>query len=149
MIKFLSKYVSCTVLNQIYKLYIRPHLDYGDFVYHKHDPHMALDVTKQLEQTQYSAALAITGAWRGTSRQRLCDGLGWEDLYHRRWLRRLCHFSNLRKNHQLAYLFDEIPAAREVSYSLRNVNEYDAAFCRTARFSNTYFQYVLLEWNAF
>ena len=109
---------------------------------------MTLDVIKRLEPTQYSAALAITGAWRGTSRQRLCDGLGWEDLYHRRWLRRLCHFSNLRKNHQLAYLFDEIPAAREVSYSLRNVNEYDAAVCRTAHFSNTYFQNELLELNA-
>ena len=45
-------------------------------------------------------------------------------------------------------LFNEIPAAREVSYSLRNINEYDAAVCRTVHFSNTYFQYVLLEWNA-
>ena len=99
-------------------------------------------------QTQYSAALAITGAWRGTSRQRLYDELGWEDLYHRRWFRRLCHFYNLRKNRQPEYLFDEIPATREISYSLRNVNEYDAAVCRTNRFSNTYFQNVLLEWNA-
>ena len=55
----------------------------------------------------------------------------------------------MRKNHQLAYLVNEIPAAREVSYSFRNVNEYDAAVCGTARFSNTYFQNVLLEWNAF
>ena len=97
--------------------------------------------------TQYSAALAITGAWRGTSRQRLYDELGWEDLHHRMWFRGLCHFFNLRRNHKPAYLFDEIPAAREVSYPHRNVNEYDAAICRTARFSNTYFQIVLLEWN--
>ena len=88
-------------------------------------------------------------AWRSTSRQRLYDELGWEDLYHRRWFRQLCHFFNLRKNHQPAYLFYEIPAAHEVSYSARNVTEYDAAVCRTARFSNTYFQHVLLEWNAF
>ena len=148
MIKFLAKYVSRTILDQIYKLYIRPHLDYGDIIYHKYDPHTTLDATKRLEQTQYSAALAITGAWRGTSRQRLYDELGWEDLYHRRWFRRLCHFYNLRKNRQPEYLFDEIPATREISYSLRNVNEYDAAVCRTNRFSNTYFQNVLLEWNA-
>ena len=69
-------------------------------------------------------------------------------LYHRRWFRRLCHFFNLPKNRQLVYLFEDIPAAREVSYSLRNVNEYDAAVCRTARFSNTYFINVILEWNA-
>ena len=126
----------------------KAHLDYGDIIYHKYDPHTTLDATKRLEQTQYSAALAITGAWRGTSRQRLYDELGWEDLYHRRWFRRLCHFYNLRKNRQPEYLFDEIPATREISYSLRNVNEYDAAVCRTNRFSNTYFQNVLLEWNA-
>ena len=37
-IRFLSKYVSRDVLDQIYKLYVRPHLDYGDIIYHRHDP---------------------------------------------------------------------------------------------------------------
>ena len=37
-IRFLSKYVSRDVLDQIYKLYVRPHLDYGDIIYHKYDP---------------------------------------------------------------------------------------------------------------
>ena len=50
MIKFLSKYVSRTVLDKVYKLYIRPHLDYGDVIYHKHDPHMTLDVTNDLNK---------------------------------------------------------------------------------------------------
>ena len=68
------------------------HLDYGDIIYHKYDPDLRLDLTKRLEQTQYSAALAVTGAWRGTSRQRLFNELGWENLYDRRWYRRLCHF---------------------------------------------------------
>ena len=93
MIKCLSKYVCREVLEQIYKLYVRPHLDYGDIIYHKHDPEMHLHFTQKLEQTQYSAALAVTGAWRGTSRQKLYDELGWETLYHRRWYRRLCHNS--------------------------------------------------------
>ena len=35
---YLSKYVSRDVFDQIYKLYVRPHLDYGDIVYHKYDP---------------------------------------------------------------------------------------------------------------
>ena len=83
-IKFLSKYVSRDVLDQIYKLYVRPHLDYGDIVYHKYDPQMHLNFTQRLERTQYCAALAVTGAWRGTSRERLYQELGWEDLYHRR-----------------------------------------------------------------
>ena len=31
-IRFLSKYVSRDVLDRIYKLYVRPHLDYGDII---------------------------------------------------------------------------------------------------------------------
>ena len=49
---------------------MRPHLDYGDIIYHRCEPDLRLDLTKRLEQTQYSAVLAVTGAWRGISRQR-------------------------------------------------------------------------------
>ena len=34
MLKALSKYVPRHTLNGIYKLYIRPHLDYGAVIYH-------------------------------------------------------------------------------------------------------------------
>ena len=63
-----SSFVSRHVLDQIDKLYMSPHLDYGYVVYPKYDPEMKLDTTKRLEQAQYSAALAVTGAWRNTSR---------------------------------------------------------------------------------
>ena len=63
-IRFLFKYVSRDVLDQIYKLYVRPHLDYGDIIYHRHDPEFKFEFTKRLESTQYSAALAVSGAWR-------------------------------------------------------------------------------------
>ena len=79
-------------LDQVYKLYIRPHLDYGDIIYHRFDPEMHLEITKKLEQVQYSVALAVTGIWRGTSRQKLYEELGWETLHHRRWYRRLTNF---------------------------------------------------------
>ena len=139
--------VSREVLDQVYKLYVRPHLDYGDIVYHKYDPQLKLDVTKKLEQTQYSAALAVTGTWRGTSRQRLYDELGWEDLYSRRRYRRLCHFYNLRLTRSPEYLFAEIPCERQLSYNLRNTRAYDQNVGRTVRFANTYFQNTLFEWN--
>ena len=147
MIRYLSKYVSRDALDQIYKLYARPHLDYGDIIYHRDDPHMQMNFTQRLEQTQYSAALAVTGAWRGTSRQRLYDELGWETLYHRRWYRRLCHFFKLVRSHSPEYLFSEIPPERQVKYSLRNPRVYDENIVRTVRFSNTYFQNSLHEWN--
>ena len=81
----MSKYVSRDVLDQMYKLYVRPPLDFGDIIYHKVDPELSLDFTKKLEATQYSAALAVSGAWRGTSKCKLYEELGWENLYHRRW----------------------------------------------------------------
>ena len=62
-IRYLSKYVSCDVLDQMYKLYVRPHLDYGDIIYHKVDPELSLDFTKKLVATKYSTALAVAGAW--------------------------------------------------------------------------------------
>ena len=72
-IRFLSKYVARDVLDQIYKLYVRPHLDYGDIIYHKYDPEFKLDFTKRLESTQYSAALAVSGAWRGTNTDKIYE----------------------------------------------------------------------------
>ena len=75
-IRYLSKYVSRDVLDQMYKLYVRPHLDYGDNIYHKHNPDLKLDYAKKLESTQYSAAFAVSGACRGTSRQKLYDQRG-------------------------------------------------------------------------
>ena len=34
MLRFLSKYLPRHTLNEMYKLYVRPHLDYGDVIYH-------------------------------------------------------------------------------------------------------------------
>ena len=41
-IRFLSKYVSQDVLDEIYTLYVRPDLDYCDMIYHRHDPECKL-----------------------------------------------------------------------------------------------------------
>ena len=147
MIRYLSKYVSRNVLDQIYKLYVRPHLDYGDIIYHRYDPEMRSHFTQALEQTQYSAALAVTGARRGTSRQKLYNELGWESLHDRRWYRRLCHFFVLKKQRTPQYLFNEIPNERQLSYNIRNPRVYDQNIVRTNRFATTYFQNTFMEWN--
>ena len=71
-----------------YKLYIRPHFDYGDIIYHNQTP----DLMSLLEQVQYRVALIVMGCWQGTSCDKLHDELGWESLDHRRWYRRLSAF---------------------------------------------------------
>ena len=53
-IRLMSKYVSRDVLDQMYKLYVRPHLDYGDLIYHKDDPDVSLSLTERLESVQYT-----------------------------------------------------------------------------------------------
>ena len=57
------------------------------------------------------------------------------------WFPRLHQFINLRKSHQPAYLFNEIPPVCEHSYSLRNPRHYSPAVVfRTTRFSHRYFK---------
>ena len=87
MLRLLSKYLPSHTLNKMYKLCVRPHLDYGDVTYHipqnvwefSHSVVLTNQMEK-LESVQYSAALAVTGAWKGTSRDKLYDELGWESL---------------------------------------------------------------------
>ena len=134
-------------MDQIYKLYVRPHLDYGDIVYHTYDPQMHLNFMQHLERTQYCAALVVTGAWRGAIRERLYQELGWEDLYHSRWNRQACHFHTLVKSHSPKYVFSELPPEHNISYNLRNVRVAIQNVGRTARYSNTYCQNALIEWN--
>ena len=55
-------------LLNIFKTRVRPHLDYGDIIYDY--PENAHFVEK-LEKVQYNACLAITGCFRGTSREKL------------------------------------------------------------------------------
>ena len=147
MIKYPSKYVSRDILDQIYKLYVRPYLDYGDIIYHRHDPEMLQNFTIRPEQTQYSAALAVTGAWRGTNRQKIYMELGWESLYNRRWFRRLGHIFNLRRTGTPDYLYAELPMGRTLKYDLRNKREYEEPLSKTKRSSNAYFTNALHEWN--
>ena len=78
------QYVSRDVLNQMCKLYVTPHLDYGDLIYHEGDPKISLSLTKRLESVQYTAALAVTGAWKGTDKRNHLDELGGEYLHDRK-----------------------------------------------------------------
>ena len=68
LIRHLSKYVSRDVLDQVYKMYVCPHLDHDVIVYHKYDPDLTSVIKKRLEQTQYAASLTVTGPWRGTGK---------------------------------------------------------------------------------
>ena len=61
-----------TVLLTIYKLFLRLHLDYGDVIY---DRALNESFQNKLGSVQYNAALTITGAIRGSTRETLYHGL--------------------------------------------------------------------------
>ena len=66
---------------------MRPHFGYSDIIY---DQPSNESFCKKLESAQYQAALAITGATQGTSREKKVTELGLESLKSKRWFRRLC-----------------------------------------------------------
>ena len=105
-----------TALITLYKAFVAPHLDYGDNIY---DQTHNVSFHQKLEFLQYNHCSAITGAIRGSSREKLYQKLGFETLQQRRWYRKLCSFYKVFKNESLRCLFNIIPI-RNPAYSTRN-----------------------------
>ena len=91
-----------TSLITIFKSIIGPRLDYGDIVY---DRAYNTSFHQNIESIQYNAALANTGTVRGTSRERLCQELGFEFLPQTPWYRKLCCLFKIINNQLPRYLF--------------------------------------------
>ena len=79
-LRYLSQYLPLKTLDQMYKIFIRPHFDYCDVIYHT--PHLKNPfqsliafnaLMERVEKIQYQTALTITGTWQGTSRNKLYD----------------------------------------------------------------------------
>ena len=129
-----------TSLLTIYKSFIRPHLNYNDAV---NDQPLNDAFSNKLETVQYNAALAVTGAIKGTSREKVYQELGLEYLQQRRWRRRLCLFYKVVSTKLLAYIYDIIPP---VSQSQRHSNTFNSISCRTEYFKNSFLPCVIGEW---
>ncbi len=140
LMKYLSKYVSRRVLDLCYKLYVRPHLDYGDVIYHNQRE----DLMNLVEQVQYKAALIVSGCWQGTSRIKLYDELGWESLADRRWGRRMTLYYKIVNGLTPAYLFEHVPP--EAPRPLRKFVP-KAPISKTQRYDNSFFPYCINHWN--
>ena len=154
LLKYLSKYLPRHTVNEIYKLYVRPHMDYGDVFYHI--PRKVCDFSgnfvlpnlmEKLESVQYSAALAVTGTWRGTSREKLYTDLGWESLSSRRWSRRLTLFYKFVNNLSPEYTVDPIPPPHQSQYRLRNQDVIGRLKARTEKFKSSFYPNCLSERN--
>ena len=81
LIRKLQNLLHRITLITLYKAFVRPHLDYGDIIY---DQAHNASFHQKLGSLQYNAYLAITGAIRGSSREKLYQELGFESLQQRR-----------------------------------------------------------------
>ena len=130
-----------TLIN-IYKAYFRPHLDYGDVIY---DNSSNACLSQMIESVQYNAALAITGAIRGISREKLDQELGLEGLHYRRWYRKHCFYYKIMHDACPLYLTELLPIVKSSCYSLRSNQVF--YYSRTERFKASFFPSSTYNWN--
>ena len=140
----LRKYLPRDSLLTIYKAFIRPHLDYGDIIY---DYPGNATFAQKLESVQYNACLAITGCFRGSSREKLYSELGIESLSDRRYSRRLFFFYKIVKGLSPKYLSDYLPRQNMAHVNLRSRPPINPMYARTERYRASFFPFCISEWN--
>ena len=126
-------------------MFIQTHLDYGDIVY---DRAFNESFHENFESTQNNAAIAITGAIRGTSSDTLFQELGLESLKSRRRLRKLCLFYKVFHKKSPSYLFQLIRPNNNV-YATRNSQSNKILSFKTRHnfFKDYFFPAVISDWN--
>ena len=152
-IKHLRSYVPIKSLDQIYKMHIRPHLDYCDIIYHSptisNDLNSSLSLNYKmdiLESTQYQAALAITGSWKGANLDKIYEELGWESLDQRRIFRRLTMFFKIVNDLTPSYLRDPLPF-QQGRYRLRANCMINHIPCKNDKHRNSFYPNSITLWN--
>ena len=155
-LKQLSKFLPLKTLDQIYKAFVRSHLDYCDIIYHipSHLNQAPLGVTlnslmEKVERIQYQAALAISGAWRGSSGSKIYEELGWESLSDRRMGRRILQIHKILNNKTPSYLSDKLPPNSRTLFSGNVRNTFRELICKSNRYMNSFFPDAIASWNIF
>ena len=150
--KYMSSYAPKRALDKIYKIFVRPHLDYCDIIYHlpsltnPSDSSINLNFMMQsLESTQYQT---ILGAWKRSCKISMYEELGWESLFERRWFRRLRQFYKIQNDLTTLYLKEAIPQPRTFLYGERPENVLHEIPCRTTRFFNSFYPDTTRSWNS-
>ena len=123
----------------IYKAFLRPLLDYGDIIYEQ--PHN-VSFCEKLESVQYKAALAITGAIQGTSRNKIYEEVGIESLTARRWYRHLSCMFKIMKEEAPNCLINLIPRCNQTTRTRKS--HIPIFHCRTGCFSFPFYLKILV-----
>ena len=144
--KKISQILSKKSLLTIYKSFVRPNLDYADIIYGKP---LNDSFKKEIEMVQYNAALIITGAIKGTCRDKIYQELGLESLADRRWSRKLIFFPKIILGLQASYLQNYLTPYDNVrTYLTRySTQKLRKAFSgRTKAIELSFFPHCAKEW---
>ena len=151
-LKHLSKFLPLKTLDQMYKALVRSHLDYCFIIYHtpSHQNQAPLGVTlnslmEKVERIQYQAALAISGIWRGLSRSKLYDELGWETLSDGGRCRRILQIHRIFDHKTPSYLNDKLPPKCRALFSGNTRNT--EMICKSNRNMNSFLPDAIASWN--
>ena len=143
LLRKLRNTLSRFALLTIYKKFVRPHLNYGYIIY---DQAYNASSHQKLGLLQYNACLAIAGAIKGTSKEKLYEELGLESLQLLRWYRKLSCFCKLFNNEHLHYLFKLI-SSRSSGYVTRRMQNIPFFKTRHTFLKNSFFPSTIIEWN--
>ena len=156
LMKCIKKWVTRATLEQIYKLYVRPHMDYADILYNVSERdktnifpnEVTNDMARKIESVQYEAARITTGAWNKTSRSKLYDDLGWETLSDRRTCRKLTLLYEIQKEKLPRYLHSTLDAQQYNENSrFHNKGLLKIFICRTNKYKLSFFPSTTEDWN--
>ena len=98
-----------------------------------------------MEKLEYSAALAVTGTWRRTSREGMYNEYGLESLGTRRWSRRLILLYKFINNLTPDYTREPMPPLHENNYSFRNPPAVGQIRARTEKLKSSFYTHSLSE----
>ena len=127
-------------LLQIYKCFVRPHLDYGEIIYD------VKSFQQKLESIQFNSVSAIIETIRGTSREKIYPELGLQSLQDRCWYRKSRVFYRILNSMSLKYISDIIPRTISWRHSSRNANIL-LVIVNSNYFMSTFFPSKITEWN--
>ena len=141
-IKHLSNYLPIKTLDLMYKLLVRPHLDYCDIIYHiPSSTNGSLNsLMEKIEKIQYQAGLVITGGLQGSNRNKLYETLSCESLSGRRFIRGIIQLFKISTNLTAAYLNDKLPPLRTPTRRNSNPQINREIRSNTHRFKTSFFQ---------
>ena len=143
-----AKFLPRNVLNELYKIYIRPHFDYCDIIY---DGNLTLTDSTRLQTLQNRCARLVTGTLFRTSTDALLKDLGWERLEDRRRIHKLLFFHRLHYNNPPLpeYLTNLLTDTRQdaTGLTLRSAQLLSIPPNRLESFRRSFIPSTIRQWN--